>query len=112
MGTPLNGAPNRILYLKYKTSEQAEACINHIDNLMIDKKHTVACDSIKKVQEVLDTPDQYEPIKEPNMALLQSFNIDKSFRDQIIYREGSLVHVKWYDFMKKEIADVVPDMYL
>ena len=46
------------------------------------------------------------------MGILQSFNIDKGFRDQVIYREGSLVHVKWYDFMKKEVDDVVPDMFL
>ena len=73
-------------YLKFATSEQAETCIAKLDGAKFDTKHTLDCFFLQKIRDIYDTPEVYVEKEVPRQDVLQSYNTDKQFRDQLLYR--------------------------
>ena len=99
-------------YLKFPTPELAETCIAKLDGAKFDAKHTLNCFFLQKTRDIYDTPEVYVEKEVPPKDVLQSYNTDKQFRDQIVYREVNIVRLQWFDFMEKTVKDVVNQLVL
>lgn len=99
-------------YLTYQTSEQAETCVGKIDNLKFDAKHTLDCFFLQRVGDVMNLPKEYQQKEIPKIKTLQSYNNDRDYRDQIMYREQTTVNIGWFENMKKLVVPAIPSMNL
>lgn len=112
LGTFPNNLSGVCAYLKFPTPEQAETCISKLDGAKLDAKHTLECFFLQKIRDICDTPDEYVEKEVPRQDVLQAYNVDKQFRDQILYREVNIVRLQWFDFMEHAVKDVFPPQTL
>lgn len=108
LGTCAGGKVGVSAYVKFPTPELAETCVAKLDGAKFDAKHVLDCFFLQKIRDIYDTPDVYVEKEVPRQDYLQSYNVDKEFRDQLLYRELNLVRLQWFDFMEKTVKDVVP----
>jgi len=80
--------------------------------MKFDAKHTLDCFFLQKVRDIRETPEEYVEKEVPRQDVLQSYNIDAQFRDQLMYREVNIVRLQWFDFMEHTVKDVIPQQTL
>lgn len=70
--------------------------MNQIDNTSFGSKNICECYTMKRIKDLYESKDTYQEISIPQQGELQKYLLDPEFRDEVMFREGGIVHIKWF----------------